>query len=149
MVLASLSPAIEITPDEVQLGYSENVPWTSEKGGFQGTYRSAGPASSVGEKTATWTITVPEPNRPYTVQATWVSSRVNASDAPFHIFDGLSPIKTVKVNQKRAPRGEKVKNSIFQDLGTFLIQGKTMRVVLTNQADGIVVADTVRAKPAR
>lgn len=57
-----------------------------------------------GSTTATWTFDNLTPGV-YSVYATWINNRVNASDAPYSILDGQSSVTTVRVNQELAPKG--------------------------------------------
>lgn len=133
--------------DEIQIGFTVSAPWEIVAGGHTGTYRVAealGPQSP--KKTATWRVTLPVADRDYRVQVTWTPDPRNARHAGFSIYDGKTALKQVQINQQLPPRGEKVGDFVFQDLGRFRVSGKTLQVDLTNDADGRVVADTVRVQ---
>ncbi len=133
--------------DQVQIGFFETSPWDVLQGGFYGTYRVAPPAGpNSPKKSVTWRVNIPKPGASYTVQATWIADPSNARSAKYSIFDGKKFLRAVTVNQKVAPKGDKSGSVTFQDLGTFLITSTNLQVDLSNDADGRVVADTIRVK---
>jgi uncharacterized protein (DUF1800 family) len=121
------------TPGYTAAGISGQVP-------FQGsvTYAPAG----TGTETATWTFPGLEPG-PYQVSATWVSYG-GASNAPFTVLDGTTPVGTVLVDQTVDAAGFTDGGSAWQNLGTFTITGSTLAVTLTDNANNFVIADGVR-----
>lgn len=100
-------------------------------------------AKGNGSTTATWTFTAMPPGQ-YRVHATWVGSILNATNAPFTIYDGSAAVGTVLANQESSAGGFSWSGSNWKDLGTFNITGDTTRVTLTNAANETVVADAVR-----
>ncbi|WP_420347619.1 RHS repeat-associated core domain-containing protein [Pelagibius sp.] len=88
---------------------------------------------------ATWTLNVPE-DEFYTLETRWISHANNASDAPFTV-NHLLGSDTVFMNQQ-------VGLGVWTSLGSYLIPGDgSSSVVLTDQANGNVVADAVRLTP--
>ena len=67
-----------------------------------------------------------------------------ASNAPFKVYDGSTLLATVTVNQKANPAGTQIGTSVFQSLGNFTIASGTLKVVLSNNANGYVIADALR-----
>jgi len=136
--------------------------WTDVVGGFGGMYSKA-PGN--GGNSVTWEMDHLAPGS-YEVRATWAGAVTTLSEgAPFSIYDGDSPtpLRTVFVNQEKAPTGtptaaaiDKISNTLFQTLGVFPINSGKIRVVLsdtvTTEADGnAVVADAIavgRVRPA-
>lgn len=96
-----------------------------------------------GSTTATWTFTNMPPGQ-YRVHASWTGSFIQASDAPFTIYDGATALSTVDMSQKVASSGLSWSGTNWSNLGTFDITGDTIRVTLTNAANERVVADAVR-----
>lgn len=99
--------------------------------------------------TAEWTFNVSAQGR-YKVLVTWPTAGGNATNAPFTVLDGTVAIldAPIRVNQQKEPGGE---TSGWEQLGgpggTFdLVRGTTLRVRLTNNANGTVVADAVRVE---
>ena len=135
-------------PDQIQNGFSIKGSWEEVAGGYYGNYRVTDPSpANMPKKTATWKIQVPVMGRSYRIQATWTPNPVNARNAKFSVFDGTRMLQIVTVNQQRMPRGERSERGvIFQDLGTFLIASSFIKVELSNEASGRVVADSVRVK---
>jgi hypothetical protein len=96
-----------------------------------------------GTTTATWTFTALPPGQ-YRVHASWTASFVNATNAPFTVFDGATELGTVLANQEVASSGLNWSGTNWKELGTFDITGDTIRVTLTNAANDRVVADAIR-----
>jgi hypothetical protein len=75
---------------------------------------------------------------------TWSAWFNEATNAPYQIYDGATLLATVLINQKVDPVGTTVGTSVFQSLGTFTITSGTLKVVLSNNANGYVIADALR-----
>ena len=75
-----------------------------------------------------------------------------ATDAPFTVFDGartdvgISAVNlgTTDFNQQLAPNDFTADGAVWEDLGVFNINSRTLTVMLTNLADGKVTADAIR-----
>src|SRR4029077_15741312 len=68
-----------------------------------------------------------------------------ATDAPYHVLDGNLELATVRVNQQLAPAGFAEAGAAWQDLGgPYDLQGNTLVVRLSDDADGYLIADGVR-----
>ena len=94
----------------------------------------------------------------YRVSVTWPASEnpfvipQMASDAPFTVFDGSRnditttavDLGTFDLNQQVAPDDFLADGALWEDLGTFTINSRTLTVMLTNLADGLITADAVR-----
>jgi hypothetical protein len=97
---------------------------------------------------ASWTFHVP-PGQ-YLVAATWVSSNVYASNAPYSVYDGDQLLGTVKVNQRTSPRDFASQGASWARLnysgnqGVFTVTSGTLTVKLSDAANGYVMADAVR-----
>ena len=151
LLIFSLSlPALsqpQSLPDEVQRGFKETGTWDVRKGGYYGEYRVSDPAvGQQAKKSVTWTIMIPDTNRYFRVQATWTADGANASNAKYTIYDGKKLLGNVSVNQKKVPRGEPSNGVMFQDLGSFHFQSDKVKVELTNEGDGKIIADSIRVK---
>lgn len=138
----------EVLVDNDELGY-ETVAgtWTagtSVPGYRGGNYRSA-PAGT-GERSVRWRLVVPRDGE-YEVQVSHTVHENRASNAPFTIThaEGTS---VVRVDQRVAgttePRG-----GSWVSLGTYLMSEGLTAIGLSNDADGVVVADAVRLLRAR
>ncbi|MCS1350866.1 DNRLRE domain-containing protein [Mechercharimyces sp. CAU 1602] len=89
-----------------------------------------------GADTITWNLDIPK-TMEYTVYARYLSYKDRASDAPYTIYhaDGK---KTVDVNQQE-------RGSEWVELGTYSFdKGSGQKVVLTDKADGVVIADSIK-----
>ena len=94
----------------------------------------------------------------YRVSVTWPASEnpfvipQMASDAPFTVFDGSRNditttainLGTFDLNQQIAPDDFQADGALWEDLGTFTINSRTLTVMLTNLANGLITADAVR-----
>ncbi|MCA9074874.1 MAG: FG-GAP repeat protein [Planctomycetaceae bacterium] len=124
----------------------ESGAWGTGTAGANGDNRNASQFN--GSKVASWTFDGLTPGV-YRVSATWAASPVRATDAPFTVLDGVNPLATIDVNQQLAPSGVPGVNDLgvsWQDLGNdlFRITGNTLKVELSNDANGYVMADAVR-----
>jgi PKD repeat protein len=109
----------------------KNAGYTGEAGylGYNYQYSTAGS----GERTATFVIVVKTPGY-YAVMASWFPDPSNATNAKYTIqhADGQT---TVEANQRET--------AIMNMLGVFRFDAGSYTVVLNNDADGTVIADTV------
>ncbi|WP_170109567.1 N-acetylmuramoyl-L-alanine amidase [Melghirimyces profundicolus] len=89
-----------------------------------------------GDHTFTWNLKIPETGT-YRVYAQYQAYTDRASNAPYTIHH-QSGTSTVKVDQR-------VNGSQWVDLGTYNFeQGTGSKVILSDNADGIVVADAIK-----
>jgi hypothetical protein len=100
-------------------------------------------AAGTGSNTANWLLTGILPGE-YLIQATWMPKSNRATNAPFTIFDGATVETTARINQQLEPAGPVFGGRPFQSLGTFNIDGTSIRVSLSDDANGFVLADAVR-----
>jgi len=96
-----------------------------------------------GTNKASWTFSGLETGS-YQVFATWTSSSNRATDAPFTILDGAAAEATVDMNQQAGPNDEEASGVWWESLGTFSIDSGILTVELTDDANGIVIADAIR-----
>ncbi|MHC4401545.1 MAG: hypothetical protein ACYTG0_17875, partial [Planctomycetota bacterium] len=66
-----------------------------------------------------------------------------ATNAPYTVYDGTTAEGTIPVNQRLAP-STTYDNWPCEDLGIFNVDATTLRVELTDDANGYVMADAVR-----
>ncbi|MHC4178455.1 MAG: beta-propeller domain-containing protein [Planctomycetota bacterium] len=104
-------------------------------------YRRAGS----GEDVASWTFWV-EPGR-YHVAATWPEYVNRASNAPFTVLDGSTPLATVRLDQDSAPDDFMEGQIGWESLGVFDVTGNCLVVTLSDDADEYVIADAVLIQP--
>jgi IPT/TIG domain len=133
--------------DNGQTGYSETGSWASYTGlthyGPEFRYTAGG----TGASTASWQLTGLSSGT-YDVRVTWAAHTNRATNAPYQVYDGSTLLTTIRINQQLAPSGTSVSGSIFQSLGKFTITRGTLRVVLSNNANGYVIADALRVVPS-
>ncbi len=105
-------------------------------------------AGGTGQNVATWTFV----NLPYSeaeVALTWTAHENRASNALVTIVDaGDHVLMSVGFNQKKAPVGFTVAGKVFQPVGRVSASGGTVKVRITDDANGCVVADAVVVKAA-
>jgi hypothetical protein len=143
-IIFAPEPTLEFIIDNGALGYSRSPGgWTTLTNtlAYQLDYDYA--AAGNGSATATWSFN-DIPNGSYQVFARWIPFSNRATNAPFTILDGTSPVSTVLVNQQVAPAGELSNGITWQSLGTFQTTAGALGVRLANNADGYVIADAVR-----
>ena len=123
--------------DNTDVGFGVTGNWTSstfssELYGTDYSYASAG----TGNQTATWTISLGADGQ-YSIDAWWTASSNRASNAPYFLYNNGVLIDTVRVDQ-RSNGGQ------FNVLGSYPLQAGTVTIVLSDDADGIVIADAVQ-----
>ena len=150
-------PAPASTVERGGSGYTQSGSWSSQSGGFSGTFSTAAGGTS---SSAAWTIAVSPSNsgKGTELSATWTASQGNATDATFTIYDGTQAsgtiLGTATVNQSEAPTGASVGGFQFQELGVFFptlsSSGTgTLTVVLSaTSANSRVVADAIGSAAA-
>ena len=75
----------------------------------------------------------------YRVLASWVDADLNASNAPYTVSAGGQELADVRVNQRE-------KGGAWVEIASVPLKASTAcEVTLTNDADGVVVADPIRA----
>jgi hypothetical protein len=136
-----------VVVDNGQPGYAETGSgWTDWAAGYNGGLRFHAPGG--GADTASWQASG-LPAGYYTVQATWNASSNHASNASYAIYDGSTLLGVVVVDQRPAPSGGVTLGGVvFQTLATVRITTGPLRVVLSDNTDGYVVADAVYIVPA-
>ena len=129
--------------DNGDAAFAEVGDWTQWSGqGYLNDIHES--AAGTGDDVVTWSFSGLIPGT-YRVAATWTSYTNRASDAPFTILDGQTPIATVLVDQLSSPAGFTEDGATWQYLGTaFQITGQTLNVTLSDDANGRVNADAIR-----
>ncbi len=88
------------TLDNGQAGFLATGEWTHwQSEGFSGDMHYS--VGGTGADTASWTFQVTPGD--YSVAATWTTLANRATNSPFTILDGQTPLTTVQVNQKLPP----------------------------------------------
>ena len=109
-------------------------PISSFTPGYYGSNYQYSPPGS-GSKTATWSFNVSEGQ--YEISAQWSSFVNRATNAGYTIFNNGLELGTVYENQREG-------GGQFNVLGTFDFENGILEVVLTDEADGYVIADAVQ-----
>jgi hypothetical protein len=142
-VRAFTVPAFSAIVDNGQAGFSEAGPdWTPYTGTGYNNNLDYAPAGT-GADTATWQVGS-LPAGSYDVQMTWNVVSNHATNATYQVYDGSTLLKNVTVNQQQAPSGSTANGTAFQSLGLFPVSSGTLKVVLSNNANGYVIADAAR-----
>jgi len=138
----------EAVVDDGEAGYEEiGVGFQSElaPGAYRGDSRSLPPGA--GTNKARWTFDCPAGGY-YQVFATWTpwdgAGTRRATNAPYTVLDGGSPLATVRVNQEVDPGAGPVYGSLWRSLGVYAIGSGTLNVELSDDADDWVAADAIR-----
>jgi len=143
------TPIPVMTIDNGDPGYSESgTGWRgqTQRRAFRGSLRWH-PAGR-GRSTASWTFTGLSAGS-YNVEATWVPAINRAANAPYTLSDGTTGLGMFPVNQKVPPAGDLFGGSAWSSLGTFPVASGTLRVQLSDNANGRVIADGVRVIPVQ
>jgi N-acetylmuramoyl-L-alanine amidase len=135
--LATPTLAAELIVDNSDAAVQVKGKWTTTNttGGFLGAdylFRTPGD----GQSSVTWPFPASAPGR-YEVFARWSSGPNRATNATYSVNSNAA-VANAGVNQKN-------NGGAWQSLGSFDFQpGKGQGVVLTDKADGVVVADAIR-----
>ena len=137
-------PAPVLLIDNGETGYVESgTGWGAEtqKQAYKETLRwnSAG----TGGNTASWQFTSISAGW-YDVQVTWLESGNRASNAPYQVYDASKLRGTFLIDQTKAPTGAVLGDRPWQSLATVSISSGSVSVILSDNADGRVIADGVR-----
>ena len=132
-----------IIDDSSSAGYSTQGIWASvNRNGHDGGFRYA--AAGSGQSVSIWSFDV-SPGR-YNIAATWRDWTNRATDAPYTILDGNTALMTVDVDQQAPAAGITDAGTDFLSLGEFDISSGRITVRLSNNANGLVVADAIRVE---
>jgi ABC-type polysaccharide/polyol phosphate transport system ATPase subunit len=133
----------DLVVDNADPGYAEvGSGWVSWwEGGYGGDLRYAWAGGGANE--ASWRVAGLRPGR-YSVAATWNPYENHASNATYRAYDGDAPVGRFVVDQRPPPDGPLVEGTPFQTLGQVQVDSGSLRVVLSDAADGHVVADAIR-----
>lgn len=102
-------------------------------------------SAGVGHHTAQWDFTGVSAGT-YLISASWSAHSNRATDSPFTIIGGTSPI-TVEINQEIAPNDFVDLGYSWEILGSVTISGDSISVLLSDDANQYVVADAIRIDP--
>lgn len=80
----------------------------------------------------------------YRVYMSWTGDRANASNTPVTIVNGTQSLGTTYLNQRYASAGTLIDGTNWSKVRDITVTGSTLMVVLSNRANGNVVADAVR-----
>ena len=100
-------------------------------------------SAGLGQDRAIWTFDPLVPGQ-YRVSVSYRAFANRASNAPYTIFDGSAELTTILVDQRVAAESRPDGGIHFHDIGTFNIASGRIVVELTDLADGLVIADSVR-----
>lgn len=133
-VPSASAPPTEIIVDDASAAFVGTWYTSSYTSGYYGTgyhYCSAG----TGLKTCTWVFTIPAADN-WDVYARWTQSSNRASNAKYTVYhaDGSN---VVSVNQQ-------TNGGVWYKLGTYRFSPIAYQIVLTDDANGIVIADAIR-----
>ncbi len=139
----STPPTGNFIIDDGDPGYTQTAGWTNltNLASYQLDYNYHAAGNGSGQ--ANWTFKYLQPGS-YQVFTKWIPFSNRATNAPYTIFNGSTPIGTVLVNQQLMPVGDQSNHIVWQSLGTFTTTTGTLSVRLGDNANGLVVADAVR-----
>ncbi len=138
----STTTLLKRTLDNGSAGYTQSGAWTAVTGRGVASDMSLA-ARGTGSTSATWSFTS-IPNGKYQVYGSWLGASTNATNAPFTLYNGSTPVTTVRTSQRVNSSGLTADGANWKLLGTVTVTGGRLNVRLNNQADGTVVADAIR-----
>jgi RHS repeat-associated protein len=138
----------EVIIDDGETGYAEPVgEWSDGTllNGNAGDYRYAAASGGAATAVATWTFDDLPIDAMYEVLVTWREHGNRATNAPYAVTEGTQQVATVYANQQSVPPVS-YNGRQWLSLGAFRIQSGSLRVDLSNNANGYVIADAVRIR---
>jgi hypothetical protein len=130
------------TLDDGATGFVKSGVWTTITGrGVASDMNQA--VRGTGSNNATWSFTS-IPNGKYQVYGSWLGASTNATNAPFTLYNGSTPVATVRASQRVNSSGLTADGANWKLLGTVTVTSGRLNVRLNNLADGTVVADAIR-----
>lgn len=135
--VVSADQTVQVTSDPAAGG---RVSWTGAwpvSRNVPGYYGDAYQVHDAGQGAATfaWEVDLPEPGE-YEVLAWWTMADDRATNAAYTVHAPAGP-RTVRVNQRE-------QGARWVSLGSYAFDAGPARVTLTDDADGVVIADAVR-----
>ncbi len=131
--------------DNASSSFSTTGVWTNygPNAGYAGTFRYAtAPYNS--NDTATWAFNI-SPGT-YRIAATWPgNSNTWGSNIPLGIYDGQRYVGGAMLNQHLPPNDFISQSTPWENVGVFTILD-SLRIVMSNKADGIPIADAFRVE---
>ena len=141
--IAPPPPAAVQIVDDGDAGYAETGTWAaSSHPGYDGDTRFSHPGQG---DTASWSFTV-TPGATYRVSVSYAARSSRATDAPYTVLDGATPLATVAINQEQAADDLTDAGVGWEDLGSFVVADAALTVRLSDLADDKVGADAVRVE---
>jgi hypothetical protein len=128
------SSVSDVVVDDSSAGFVGSWPLSSSTSGYYGSgyrYRWAGSGSN----TATWSFSIPLTGS-WRVYAMWTSGSNRASDAPYTVYHA-GGATIVDVNQQ-------VNGGSWVAIGTYSFNAGSGSVRLTDNANGVVIADAIK-----
>ena len=121
----------------------------SGSGSGSGGGGGGGGGGGTGANTGTWRLTGLAPGDYQVAVRRWTNATGQATNAKYTLEDGTTPLQTITVDQTQKPLGPSYSANYesplepFQTLATIHVASGTLNVVLTDNANGPVVADAV------
>jgi hypothetical protein len=128
--------------DDGDAGYSSTGTWVQlNRNGYDDDFRFASPGGT--NETSQWQFDDLVTGQ-YRISVSYRAWSNRATNAPYTVHDGATPLALVRVNQKLEASHRFESGTGYHDLGVFNIATGQLRVLLTDMANGIVSADSVR-----
>ncbi len=128
--------------DSNPTGFSTTGSWSTYGAGMNGSEHYA--AAGTGTAQADYTFTGLTPGQ-YEVLGTWAPLPTAGANSPYTFYDTGKPVGAAIANQSLPPNGSVVPG--WQIIGLVNITSTTLRVALSNDANGAVIADAIEIGP--
>ena len=139
---AGTSPRQSLNPNTS--AFTTVGPWVSKPYGNNGSHcelLAYGPNGSYG----VWTATGLAPGN-YKLYTTWFTDPSHATNAPYRFYDGATYRGITRIDQTKTPIIDDT-TSVSQCLATVYVGSGTLQVVMSDDASGLLWADTVTVVP--
>jgi autotransporter-associated beta strand protein len=130
--------------DNQDPGYAETggnwQSWT-DSNAYAGNFRYHAGGDGSDGAAAQFSFGSLDPTKTYQVFVTWTAQSNRASNSPFTVLDGTTPLATVLINQQFAPADATGDGTTWESLGTYQASTGTLNVELGDAANGYVIAN--------
>jgi len=152
---AVVAPSVDRVIDDSGSGFVVTGPdWVhrvEETGAWGGDIHHTAPqcaGGGTGLNVATWTFS-DVPDGEVEIGLTWTAFENRATNAPVEILDGADQILlSLRLDQRQPPVGIAMGGKVFQVIGRPHVRGGAVKVRLTDDADGCVIADAAMLRLA-
>ena len=141
--LSSIPQQIVDTQDAAYTQTGDNWQAYSDTNAYQGSISYHVGGNGTDGATAQFAFSGLDPTQSYQVFVTWTAGTNRATDSPFTVLNGTTPLRSVLINQQFAPNNATGDGTSWESLGAYQPTSGALNVQLGDAADGYVIANAV------